>query len=162
VLPSPTTKLLWPNQVITHDADALLATLPTEAGGLHFDGVYAIDDSLMGGSPVDDALAAVGKNRRDALSVFRYSEDPAATIGATLVAGIDGDALLEAFARTWDAPAVIRRSQRAAGGSLAWELEERGGMLTFLYQRANAVYLAATHDPTILDATVADMPPPAE
>ena len=140
-------------------AQQLLATLPTEAGGVHFDSYQIIDDSLNYGLAVDDVLVALGKKRRDAVSVSRSSAD--ASISATLVEGIDGAALLKAFVETWDSRggAVVRRSQRVIAVSLtAWELERRDGWLTVMYQLGDVVYLVGADDRHLLDAILLDMP----
>jgi hypothetical protein len=96
-----------PTEVIGASARGLLATLPEAAGGETFDGVQVVSDSLNVFVPVDDVLDALGKERRDAVSVSRNSNS--ATISATRVEGIDGPALLGAFVATWGAPGVIRR-----------------------------------------------------
>lgn len=141
---------------VGHPASQLLATLPKVAGGEDFDGIQVVDDSFHVGHPVDDVLQALQKERRDAVSVYRYGED--ATIGATMVTGIDGATLLEAFVTTWGAPAVIERRQRLAAGSPAWELRARLGRLTVVYRLGNVVYLVETADPAMLEAILMDMP----
>lgn len=160
--PNPTLKFLWSPTVITPEVEELLATLPAAAGGLPFDGAYVIDDSLNAFSYLDDALSTVGKTRRDAVSVYRYSEQPGATIGATAVEGVDGGTLLKAFADTWNAPAVISRRTRLLGGTVGWELTDRRGRLTVVYRREDVVYLVSAPDVFTLDAILADMPPPDE
>jgi hypothetical protein len=140
--------------------EELLATLPKQAGGVSFAGVQVVDDSLNAFHYVDDALSAVNRDRHDAVAVFRYSEESSATIGATSVNGVAGDALLQAFADTWHAAAVIGRRNRMLGGTVGWELVERGGTVTVLYRRGDTVYLAAAPDPPTLDAILSDMPPP--
>jgi hypothetical protein len=155
---SPTPTPLRPRftQAVSQPASQLLATLPTVAGGEAFDGIQVVDESLHVFHYVDDALSAVAKERKDAVSVFRYGED--ATIGATTVGGVDGVTLFEAFVSTWQAPAVIERRQRVAVGTLAWELRQRGGGLTVVYRIADVVYLVQTEDAAMLEAILLDMP----
>jgi len=150
-----------PERPSTAPEGHLLATLPDEAGGVGFDGVQIVfDDFYLWGHPVDDVLRAVGKERRDAVAVFRYSNVIEATIGATTVEGIDGETLLTAFADTWNAPAVVHRSARIVGGTRGWELRERRSGWTVMYRRGDAVYLASAPDRATLDAILADMPLP--
>ena len=142
-------------------AGPLLATLPTEAGGLEFDGVQVVAESpYLVGHPVDGVLRALGKERGDAESVYRYSGQVNATLGATEVEGVDGDALLKAFAEAWDAPAVINRWTRVVGGSRAWELSLRGGSRTLVYRIGDVVYLVSAEDSATLEAILVDMPAP--
>ena len=147
-----------PDLQISQSANELLVKLPEVAGGVQFDGVQIVDESLNVGHPLDDALAVVGMERRDAVSVFRYSEDASATIGATVVEGIGGEALLQAFVDTWHAPAVTQRWQRPAAGTTAWELGERGGRMNVLYVVGNVVYLVSTPDAATLEAIILEMP----
>lgn len=162
--PSPSAALRTENPAPTPERtgpyEDLLATLPEAAGGVSFAGVQVVDDSLNAFHYVDDALSAVNRDRHDAVAVFRYSEESSATIGATSVNGVAGDALLQAFADTWHAAAVIGRRNRMLGGTVGWELTERGGTVTVLYRRGDTVYLAAAPDPPTLDAILSDMPPP--
>ncbi len=151
--PTPTSERRGPGE-------ALLATLPTTAGGVSFAVVQIVDDSLNAFHYVDDALSALSKDRNDAVAVFRYSEESSATIGATAVDGVGGDKLLEAFADTWHAAAVIGRRNRMFGGTVGWELTERGGTFTVLYRRADVVYLAAAPSLTTLDEILSGMPAP--
>jgi hypothetical protein len=146
--------------VIDQVLGELLATLPEEAGGARFDFVYVVGPSLRSGHAVDDPLRAVGKERADAAAVFRYSDQLPATVGATTVKGIDGQLLLKAFAETWQAPAVLRRSTRILGGTEAWELAKRGGTLTVMYLRGDVVYLVSAPDRLTLEAILGEMPPP--
>ena len=141
-------------------AGELLATLPEEAGGVYFHGIQIVNDSLRAGHPIDDVLRELDKEREDAVSVFRWMER--AEIGAMTVEGIDGDTFLKAFADTWHAPAVIRRSTRVLAGTVAWEIAERGGDLTVVYRRANVIYLVFTHDRALLEAILMDMPRPIQ
>jgi hypothetical protein len=145
-----------PSQAVGQPAMQLLATLPEVAGGEAFDGVQVVDDSFNVGHPVDDVLSALQKERRDAVSVFRYGAD--ATIGATNVEGVDGSTLFEAFVTAWNAPAVVERRQRVAAGSPAWELRDRIGRLTVVYRLGNVVYLVETIDAAMLEASLLDMP----
>lgn len=148
-----------PSPEIGSSARELLATLPETAGGQTFDGVQVVDDSLNVFLPVDDVLGALGKERRDAVSVSRYSDSDVAEISATRVEGIGGGALLKAFFDTWDAPAVVGRSMRVVAVSVtAWELEERGGTVTVIYRLGDVVYLVSTQDRDRLEAILRDMP----
>lgn len=157
VRPTPTPERPRFTQAVSQPASQLLATLPKVAGGEQLDGVQVVNDSFfLVGHRVDDVLRELQKERRDAVSVFRYTED--ATIGATTVEGIDGATLFEAFVMTWNAPAVIERRQRLAAGTLAWELRDRGGRLTVIYRLGNVVYLVETTDQALLEAILLDMP----
>jgi hypothetical protein len=156
VRPTPTPERPRFSQAMSQGASQLLATLPEVAGGERFDRVQIVDDALHVFHSVDDVLAALQKERRDAVSVFRTGED--ATLGATAVEGIDGAVLLEAFVTTWNAPAVIERRQRLAAGTLAWELRDRGGTLTVIYRLGNVIYLVQTQDRAMLEAILLDMP----
>jgi hypothetical protein len=147
---------------IRQRAAELLATLPEDAGGVHFKGVQVVDDSMWVGHTVDAALDALGKERGDAASVFRWSDRPGATIGAITVKGIDGVTLLRALVDTWNAPAVIRRSTRVLGESRAWTLVDRLRNRTVLYRRGDVVYVASTDERATLDSILADMPPPVD
>lgn len=137
-------------------ANQLLATLPADAGGLHFGSYRIVDDSFNVGHSVDAVLDEVNKVRADAVAVFRYAQG--AGIGAVTVEGIQGDALLSAFVDAWDAPAVIRRRERPAAGTVGWELQNRRGNLTIVYRQGNIVYLVSTQDRDILRAILGDMP----
>jgi hypothetical protein len=138
-------------------ARQLLATLPADAGGLHFGSYQIVDNWLHVGHPVDQVLAELDKEREDAASVFRFAKN--ASVGAVAVDGIDGGALLEAFVEAWNASAIIRRWQRPAAGTIGWELQARLGTLTVVYLRGSTVYLVSTSDPARLRAILADMPP---
>jgi hypothetical protein len=157
VRPTPTPERPRFSEAVGQLASQLLATLPSVAGGEQFDGLQVISDSFLSGHAVDDVLTELGKERCDAVAVFRWTED--ATIGATTVEGIDGATLFETFVMTWHAPAVIDRRQRLAGGTLTWELRGRGGMRTVIYRLGNVVYLVETTDQALLDAILADMLP---
>ena len=124
-----------------------------------FDRYQIIDDTWNVRHPVDDLLTAFDKRRGDAVTVFRYAGD--VTIGAIAIEGIDGTLLVEVFVETWNHPSVIRRTQRAAAGSVGWQLTERGGDLTVVYRRANVIYVVVARDPAVLRAILADMPPGA-
>jgi hypothetical protein len=156
VSPGPTPERSPPSHAVGQPESQLLATLPEVAGGEKFDGVQIVDDSFNVGHPVDDVLSALRKERRDAVSVFRYGAD--ATIGATEVGGVDGSTLFEAFVTAWNAPAVVERRQRVAAGSPAWELRDRLGRLTVVYRLGNVVYLVETIDAAMLEAILFDMP----
>jgi hypothetical protein len=106
---------------------------------------------------VDEVLAALGKERADAVAVFRYGND--AIIGATAVEGVEGDTLLTAFRDAWAAPAVIQRRQRPVAGTVGWQLTIRNGGYVVVYTFANVVYLVSAPDFIRLEAILADMPP---
>jgi hypothetical protein len=154
---TPTPRRPAVTQSVNQAAGELLATLPEVVGGEHLDGVQIVDDAFHVGHRVDDILEELHKERRDAIAVFRHSED--ATIGATQVIGIAGPELLEAFVNTWNAPAMLDRRQRTIGGRLVWELRDRGGRLTVIYLFGNVVYLVETTDAALLDAILLEMPP---
>lgn len=139
-------------------ANQLLSSLPTSAGGIDFDDFQMIDDSFLSGHVVDDVLSALGKRRSDGAAVFRFSSVGGVSIGAVAVRGVDGDDLLTACVENWQAPAVVRRSQRAVNGTDGWEIEMRGGYLTVFYVRGNAVYVAWSEQRQVLEAVLADMP----
>ena|SRR5687768_1486386 len=139
-------------------ANQLLSTLPTAAGGVDFDDVRVIDDSFLSGHVVDDVLTALGKRRSDGAAVFRFSSAGGVSIGAVAVRGIDGDELLAACVENWQAPAVIRRSQRAVNGTDGWQVEMRGGGLTVFYARGSVVYVAWSEQRQVLEAVLGDMP----
>jgi hypothetical protein len=146
-----------PTRDVGQSARDLLAMLPLTAGGMTFDGVLVVDDSFNVGHPVDDVLTELGKRRKDAVAVDRWSDS--VTISATWVAGVDGPTLLATFVRTWDAPAVIRRSTRAIQvGISGWELEERLGMVDVMYRLGDVVYLVSSEDRDLLEAVLRDMP----
>lgn len=157
VRPTPTPERPRFSQAVGQPASQLLTTLPKVAGGEQFDGLQVVNDSFHVGHPVDDILSALQKERRDAVSVFRYGEN--VTIGATAIEGVDGATLFETFVTTWNAGAVIERRQRLAAGSPAWELRARSGRLTVVYRLGNVVYLVQTHDRAMLEAILLDMPP---
>jgi hypothetical protein len=162
--PVPTPRIVIPTLLPTplSPARQLLATLPIEAGGKVFDEYQIIDDSWNVGHPIDEVLAALGKERKDAVLVFRYADD--LTMGAVAVDGIGGPKLLDVFVETWNAPAVIRRSPRPVGTLTGWRLDERGGARTVVYLRADVIYLVFTldPDPLKLNAILADMPSDGE
>ena len=140
------------------DAAVLLATLPEEAGGVIFEYVQSVDGAFLSGHPVDDVLAALDKPRSEAVAVFRSESN--GEVGATTVDGVDGSTLLKAFADAWRAPGVIGRFTRVLGGTVGWELRDRGGDRTVVYQRGDVVYLVSAHDEVTLDGMLADMPRP--
>jgi hypothetical protein len=163
IRPTPTPNPLPTDSVSGRAADPLILTLPQVAGGVKFDWVRVVGEGLFEvGHPVDDVLRAIDKERGDAVAVFKSGQEPSATIGATAVPGIDGGILLEAFVDTWHAPAVIHRWTRVIGGSEAWELAQRRGLLTVVYRRGDVVYLVEASDPSRLDAILSDMPPPGQ
>jgi hypothetical protein len=134
----------------------LLETLPTEAGGVLFDGVQIVHEmGFLIGHPVDDALREIGKERGDAVAVFRGSEN--GTIGAISVAGVDGDTLLKAVVETWHAPAVVARSPRLPVEYSTWAMQERGGRLNVVYRRGDVVYIISTPTPELVEAILLDM-----
>jgi hypothetical protein len=135
----------------------LLATLPADAGGLHFERYVIVDDSLDVGHLVDDVLAELGKERKDAVAVFRDTDE--SIIGATVIDGVDGETLLKAFVETWEAGAVIARRQRPVAGTAGWELTKRRSGRVVVYRFANVVYLVSAPDFVTLEAILADMPP---
>lgn len=148
--PSPT--------FVDPDVAELLSTLPDEAGGVFFEDIQSVDDAFLSGHPVDDVLAALGKTRAETIAVFRSGAN--GTIGAISVDGTGGQLLLEAFAQSWHAPAVVGRFTRILGGTVAWELVERDGARTVLYQRQNLVYLATAPDRAAVERILSDMPQP--
>jgi hypothetical protein len=156
VRPTPTPERPRFSQAVSLPASQLLATLPNMTAGERLDGVQVVNDSFHVGHSVDDVLSALDKERRDAVSVYRWGE--AATIGATTVEGIDGARLFDAFVSTWHSPAVIERRQRLAADTLGWELRDRGGRLTVIYRLGNVVYLVETTDQVLLEAILVDMP----
>lgn len=157
VRPTPTPERPPFSQPVSQPASQLLTTLPKVAGGEQLDGLQVVNDSFHVGHPVDDVLEKLERERSDAVSVFRWSED--ATIGAIAIDGVAGAALFETVVMTWNAPAVIERQQRLAAGALAWELRDRGGWLTVIYRLGNVVYLVETRDGALLEAILLDMPP---
>lgn len=147
-----------PSRPTTDTEQALLDSLPVDAGGLQLDGVQIVHETgLLIGHPVDEVLWAVGKERGDAVSVYRYGDST--TIGATKVAGIDGITLLQAFADAWNAPSVIDRGRRWVHGLPAWQLWHRGGDRTVVYVDGDVVYVVQTDDPALLEAILLEMPP---
>lgn len=153
----PTPPVTRFSQAVSQPASQLLATLPKVAGGEGFDGIQVVNDAFNVGHPVDDVLSELNKERREAVSVFRWGAN--AEFGATTVEGIDGATLFEAFVVRWNAPAVIERRQRLAVGTLAWELRDRGGRLTVLYRVGDIVYLVQASDRDLLEAILLEMPP---
>ena len=140
-------------------SQALLATLPTSAGGVEFDTPRVIDDSFLSGHPVDDVLAALGKRRSDATIVERFPRDGiGGGIGAFIVGGVSGDVVLDTVAQTWHAAAVVGRTQTTIGDRDVWVLEQRGGYFLLAYQRGSTVYWASTDDRPLAEEFVAAMP----
>jgi hypothetical protein len=140
-------------------SQALLATLPTSAGGVTFDTSRVIDDSLWVGHPADDVLAALGKRRSDATIVDRYSSTgEGGSIGAFVVNGVSGDALLDTVAQTWDAPAVVGRAQTTIGDRDVWALEQRGGYFFLAYERGSTIYWAYSDNRSLAEEFIAAMP----
>jgi len=140
-------------------SQALLATLPTSAGGVTFDTSRVIDDSFLSGHPVDDVLAALGKRRSDATIADRYPRTgEGGSIGALAVNGISGDVLLDAVVQTWHAAAVVGRAQTTIGDRDVWALEQRGGYFFLAYQRGSTVYWADSDDRSLAEQFIAAMP----
>jgi len=140
-------------------SQALLATLPTSAGGVDFDTPRMIDDSFMSGHPVDDVLTALGKRRSDATIVERVSWVGEGDIGALVVYGVSGEVLLNTVVQTWRAAAVVGRAQTRIGDRDVWALDFRGGGQVFLaYQRGSTVYWASTGDRSLAEQFIAAMP----
>ena len=140
-------------------SQALLATLPTTAGGVTFDTSRVIDDSFWSGLEVDDVLAALGKRRSDATIVERWPRDGVGGgIGAFVVNGVPGDVALDTVAQTWHAAAVVGRSQTTIGDRDVWVLEQRGGYFLLAYQRGSTVYWASTDDRSLAEQFIAAMP----
>lgn len=139
-------------------AAALLVTLPVEAGGLLFDETLVVDDGFHSPSPVDDVLIALAKHRSDALLVSRSAGG--VTIGAVSVRGVSGYELLNAFASSWKAESVIRRSPRQVGGGIGVSLIEASGAQTVAYIWEDYVYLISTpsRDPQLVEAILSAMP----
>jgi hypothetical protein len=124
----------------------LRATLPTSVAGQPLDLVQVVDDNFNVGHPIDDVLAKVFKSRREASVVFLDSSGGVRTVGAAAVSGVDGDTLLAATVATWNAPAVVGRSEHSIGDRSVWLIEERGGFQTYVYARGPIVYFAAADD----------------
>jgi hypothetical protein len=139
-------------------ANQLLSSLPTEAGGAHFDDFQIIDDRFMSGHATDDVLTALGKRRGDAAAVFRYDSLGGVSIGALAVRGVSGRDLLAACVENWEAPAVVRRSERAVNDTNGWEIATRGGHFTVFYARGNVVFVAWSDQRDALEAVLPDMP----
>jgi hypothetical protein len=140
-------------------SQALLATLPTSAGGVNFDTTHVIDDSFSSGHPVDEVLAALGKRRSDATIVERFPRDGVGgDIGALLVNGVAGDVLLDTVVQTWLAAAVVGRAQTTIGDREVWVLDFRPGDVFLAYQRESTVYWASTEDRSLADQFIAAMP----
>ncbi len=140
-------------------SQALLATLPTSAGGVTFDTSRVIDDSLWVGHPVDDVLATLGKRRSDATIVDRYpSTGEGGSIGAFVVNGVSGDVLLDTVVQTWHAPAVVGRAQTTIGDRDVWALDMRGGDVFLAYRRGSTVYWADSDDRSLAEEFIAAMP----
>jgi hypothetical protein len=124
----------------------LRATLPTSVAGQAFDLVQVVDDNLNVGHPIDDVLAKLFKSRGEASVVFLDSSRGVGTLGAAAVSGVEGDTLLAATVATWNAPAVVGRSEHMLGGRSVWLIEERGGFQTYVYARGPIIYFAAADD----------------
>lgn len=139
-------------------SQALLATLPTSAGGVNFDTSRVIDDSFMSGHPMDDVLAALGKRRSDATIVERFGRAGGGGIGAFVVGGVPGDVLLDTVVQTWIAAAVVGRAQTTIGDRDVWALDIRPGHFLLAYQRGPAVYWASTDDRPLAEEFIAAMP----
>lgn len=140
-------------------SQALLATLPTSAGGVTFDASRVIDDSFLSGYQADDVLAALGKRRSDATIVDRYpSTGEGGSIGAFVVSGVSGDVLLETVVQTWHAPAVVARAQTTIGARDVWALDLRGGDFFLAYRRGSTIYWADSDDRSLAEEFIAAMP----
>lgn len=141
-------------------SQALLATLPTSAGGVNFDISRVIDDSFLSGHPVDDVLTALGKRRSDATIVERYGGVGGGDggIGAFVVGGVPGDVLLDTFVQTWLAPAVVGRAQTTIGDRDVWALDLRPNHVFLAYQRGSTIYWAGTDDRSLAEQFIAAMP----
>jgi hypothetical protein len=140
-------------------SQALLATLPTTAAGVHFDTPRVIDDSFLSGHPVDEVLAALGKRRSDATIVERFPRDGVGgDIGALLVNGVAGDVLLDTVVQTWLAAAVVGRGQTTIGDRDVWVLEHRVPYFFLVYQRGSTIYWADSDDRSLAEKFVAAMP----
>lgn len=139
-------------------ASSILATLPSEAGGVTFDLIQVVDEGYQGGHPIDDVLAALGKTRRDAIVAFRESQRGDGGVGAVYINGITGAVLLDAVVQHWAAASVIARTELQSGGHTGWLLEHRAGHFTFAYERGDSVYLAMSYDRDRVDAFAAVLP----
>lgn len=139
-------------------SQALLATLPTTAGGVNFDTSRVIDDSFPSGHSVDDVLAALGKRRSDATIVERVSRVGEGDIGAFVVDGVPGDVLLDTVVQTWHAPAVVGRAETTIGDRDVWALDIRPNHVFLAYRRGSTIYWAATDDRSLAEQFVAAMP----
>jgi hypothetical protein len=140
-------------------SQALLATLPTSAGGVTFDTSRVIDDSFLSGHPVDDILAALGKRRSDATIVDRYpSTGVGGSIGALAVNGISGDVLLDTVVQTWLAAALVGRAQTTIGDRDVWALDIRPNHVFLAYRRGSTIYWADSDDRSLAEQFVAAMP----
>lgn len=141
-----------------HTAQQILTTLPRQAQGESLDRVQIIDDSVLSGHAIDNALDWLGKRRSDATIVFVSSSTDATSVGGIEVTGVDGMRLLEAVAATWDAAAVIRRSTETVAGRSVWVLAERGGAWAVLYRREFTVYIVTGNDMRVIEGFVAALP----
>lgn len=140
-------------------SQALLATLPTGAGGVTFDTSRVIDDSFPSGHAVDEVLAALGKRRSDATIVERFPRDGVGgDIGALAVNGVPGDVLLDTVVQTWQAAAVVGRAQTTIGDRDVWALDLRPNYVLLAYQRESTVYWASTDDRSLAEQFIAAMP----
>lgn len=139
-------------------SQALLATLPTRAAGASFDTSRVIDDSFRSGYPIDEILEKLGKSRSDTTVVDRYSSDANAEIGAFVVDGVSADVLLDIVVQTWEAPAVVARTQTIIGDRGVWALEMRPGHFFLAYRRASTIYWAGSDNLSFAEQLVAAMP----
>ena len=140
-------------------SQALLGTLPTNAGGVNFDTTHVIDDSFLSGHAADDVLDALGKQRSDATIVERGPRDGVGGgIGAIVVNGVGGEILLDTVAQTWQAAAVVGRTQVTIGDRDVWVLEQRGGYFFLAYQRRSTVYWASSDDLSLAEQFITAMP----
>lgn len=134
-------------------ADDLARTLPTELNG-EATRIVAVHDT-MSGLVIDDALAALGKDVKDASVAIATAPSDIVVI-ATAVEGVPGPGLLEALKSTWPAAGPVEKAT-VGGRSVERGATIAGGSVYF-YLHGQVVYVVETGDEDLAAVALGALP----